>query len=94
MGLRFVCWSESSNVELANQLECDEREVRRLVDPNIESRTRLVDALEAVGAQIAIMVIDTSRPERVLRSPRQQGGAEIKLVQVIATKRHRRDEAG
>jgi hypothetical protein len=82
-----------SNVRLAQQLGCNEREVRRLLDPDTASRTRLSDALEAVGAHIAITIVDTARPRRILKVPGQTGFARMKPEPVIAVAGSPLDEA-
>ena len=49
-----------SNVKLAKQLGCDEKDVRRLLDPRHRSRiTALEAALEALGKKI-VVVIETA----------------------------------
>ena len=54
-----------SNSALARHLQIDEKEVRRLLDPDANQR-RLPDAVEAVlGVQPAITVINASPPTRI-----------------------------
>ena len=48
-------WPKSSKVELAKRLQCDEKEVRRLLDPRHPSKLpRIEAALEAVGRQLVV----------------------------------------
>lgn len=50
-----------SNVKLARQLGCDEKDVRRLLDPRHNSRiTALEAALAALGKKIVVAVADAA----------------------------------
>jgi antitoxin HicB len=89
LGMKAILWDNMrnlgiSNVALAKHLGCDEKEVRRLLDPTITSRTRLADALEAVGCPIAVTTIDTGRPTRILRLPGQPGHYTTNLEPAVA----------
>ncbi len=79
--------SKTSNVQFAKNLGCDEREVRRLLDPDIDSRSRMPAAMQAIDAVVAITVIDTARPTRILRAPSSPSpeGTNMRLESVIAT---------
>ena len=49
--------AKMSNVKLAKQLGCDEKDVRRMLDPRHRSRiTALQSALAALGKQIVVAV--------------------------------------
>ena len=53
--------AELSNVALARQLACDEREVRRLLDPRHASKMgRLEDALAVLGKCLRVEVLDVA----------------------------------
>lgn len=53
-----------SKVELAIKLGCDEKEVRRLLDPYHPSKLpRIEAALEALGKQLIVSVRDSEDPE-------------------------------
>jgi antitoxin HicB len=89
LGMKAILWDNMrslgvSNVALAKELGCDEKEVRRLLNPAITSRTRLSDALELVGCPIAITIIDTGRPTRILKRPGQSGAYTPSLETVVA----------
>jgi antitoxin HicB len=46
-----------SNVRLARKLECDEREVRRMLDPRHPTKLRRIkEALELLGKRLVISV--------------------------------------
>lgn len=48
-----------TNAELAARLDCDEKEVRRLLDPRHRSKMhRLQAALQALGKRIALRLLD------------------------------------
>ena len=50
-----------SNVKLAKRLGCDEKDVRRLLDPRHNSRiTALQTALAALGKKIVVTVEDAA----------------------------------
>lgn len=89
LGMKAILWDNMrgksiSNVTMAKALSCDEKEIRRLLDPATTSRSRLADALEAVGCPIAITMVDTSRPKRILKLPGQPGGHTPDLKTVVA----------
>lgn len=59
-----------SKLRLASHLGVDEKEVRLLLDPENLHGRRLTDAVEAVvGATIALSVVDSSVPQRLLCVP-------------------------
>jgi hypothetical protein len=45
----------------------------------------LADALELVGCPIAITIIDTGRPTRILKTPDQSGDYRPSLETVVAS---------
>ena len=62
----YVAWRQMklTQVELAARLQCDEKEVRRLLDPRHASKlSRLEAALALLGQQIVIGVQPVSREE-------------------------------
>ncbi len=75
-----------SNVRLAKRLDCDEKEVRRMLDPRHATRMeRMREALAACGKQVQITVCDiaprarnfgsrggTVRPKRAARNGRRR----------------------
>ncbi|WP_374389457.1 hypothetical protein [Brevundimonas sp.] len=73
VALKALLWDnmraqQISNGRLADHLGVDEKEVRRLLDPENTHGRRLTDAVEAVvGAVIALSVVDSSVPQRLLR---------------------------
>jgi hypothetical protein len=87
--MKAILWDnmrhlDISNVALAKALGCDEKEVRRLLDPSTASRSRLADALEAVGCPVAVTIVDTGRPKRILKTPGQPGAYSPELESVVA----------
>src|SRR5215467_15940857 len=59
-----LCQRQLTQVELAARLQCDEKEVRRLLDPRHASQlSRLEAALALLGQQIVIGVHPVSREE-------------------------------
>ena len=47
-----------TNVALAKKLECDEKEIRRLVDPHYQSKIiRIEDVLHALGQRLEISMV-------------------------------------
>jgi len=53
--------AKMSNVKLAKQLACDEKDVRRMLDPRHSSRiTALQTALAALGKKIVVAVDDAA----------------------------------
>ena len=89
LGMKAILWDNMrklgiSNVALAKHLGCDEKEVRRLLDPAITSRTRLADALEAVGCPVAVTIVDIGRPTRILRRSGQSGHYTANLEEAVA----------
>ena len=79
--------SGTSNVEFARTLGCDEREVRRLLDPEVDSRSRMPAAMQAIGATVAVSIIDTGRPGRILRAPgsAKSSAVAMRIDSVVAT---------
>jgi antitoxin HicB len=50
-----LCQAGIAQVELASRLHCDEKEVRRLLDPRHASKlSRLESALAALGQQLVV----------------------------------------
>lgn len=89
LGMKAILWDnmrklEISNVALAKQLGCDEKEVRRLLDPATTSRTRLAEALEIIACPIAVTIVDTGRPTRILKRPGQSGSYTPNLETAVA----------
>lgn len=83
IAMKSLLWDEMrsqgvSNSELARRLGVDEKEVRRLLDPESTHGRRLGDAIEMViGAPVAVTIVDGSRPERIMRAPGQTHAAPI-----------------
>lgn len=64
-----------SNMQLARALGCDEKEVRRLLDPSTTSRSLLSRALELVtGSLVAVTIVDTAQGARLMRAPNEKRG--------------------
>ena len=91
IALKSLLWDrmrseEISNSDLARRLEIDEKEVRRLLDTTQTHKSRLYQAVEVVTqAPVAVTVVDTSRPTRMLRTANQTGGHVPNLTPTIAS---------
>lgn len=50
-----------NNIKLAKKLQCDEKEVRRMLDPHhISKLTRIESALEKLGRRLSIGIVSTA----------------------------------
>ncbi len=89
LAIKAILWDHMrdrgiSNVALAKTLGCDEKEVRRMLDPTTQSRSRLAEALDVVGCPIAVTVVDTARQSRILKAPGQSGSYRPELETAVA----------
>jgi antitoxin HicB len=72
--------SKMSAAELARRLKIDHKEARRLLDPHHRSKLpRLTEALHALGYNMAIVVHDASRRDRILSAPADVRPRQMRL---------------
>lgn len=80
-----------SNVRLARRLGCDEKEIRRMLDPRHATRMeRMRAALSACGKEIRITVCDVAPRGRILRAPGARGGGTIRPARAVRSGGRRR----
>lgn len=89
LAMKALLWEtmrrqQIEEADVAVALKCTVKEVRRLLDPNMESRDKLADALDAIGRPIAITMINPSAPSRVLRVPGGRSSAIVPESAVMA----------
>jgi hypothetical protein len=89
LAMKALLWEtmrrqQIEEADVAATLKCTVKEVRRLLDPNMESRDKLADALDAVGRPIAITMIDPSAPNRLLRVRDGRSNAMVPASAVMA----------
>lgn len=81
IALKALLWdgmraTGTSNSDLGRRLGLNEKEIRRLLDPEAKHGVHLGRAVEEVlGTSVAITVVDASPPGRVLRAAGDPGGA-------------------
>jgi antitoxin HicB len=81
IALKALLWdgmraTGTSNSDLGRRLGLDEKEIRRLLDPEAKHGVHLGRAVEEVlGTSVAITVVDASPPGRLLRAAGDSGGA-------------------
>ncbi len=80
-----------SNVRLARRLGCDEKEVRRMLDPRHATRMeRMREALSACGKEIQITVCDVAPRGRILGAPGTRAGGTIRPARAVRSGGRRR----
>lgn len=58
-----------SNIALAKQMGCDEKEIRRMLDPHHPTKLpRIEDALLTLGHRLAVQVLDAVVPAKPVRN--------------------------
>ncbi len=74
-----------SHVRLAKRLGCDEKEVRRMLDPRHATRMeRMRAALAACGKEIQVTVCDIAPRGRILRAPGTRGHGTIGPARAVS----------
>ena len=74
--------------ELARRLEIDHKEARRMLDPSHRTKLpRLAEALHATGHELAVMVYDASRRDRLLSAPSSRRPGHFDPKQAVRVRR-------